>query len=237
MVHAGQALGRLENADLQTDVNEFTSEAATYEVQRRGALSDASDNVRQSAASYAKLEQEATLQAQLRQWQLAECTLRAPHDGVVRDQHLDSLLGQYFPRGRRFCEIGSADTFRAIISLDEAQARRVVAGQRARLCLRALSNEVFTGTIASAPISNLTKLTNNGSANLTGGDVPAQLNREGLLEPSVAYYEAEMLVRDTGGEHLRSGLTGMARIDVGRTTLGRHICSSILDLINPAIRL
>lgn len=237
MVHAGQALGRLENADLQTDVNEFTSEAATYEVQRRGALSDASDNVRQSAASYAKLEQEATLQAQLRQWQLAECTLRAPHDGVVRDQHLDSLLGQYFPRGRRFCEIGSADTFRAIISLDEAQARRVVAGQRTRLCLRALSNEVFTGTIASAPISNLTKLTNNGSANLTGGDVPAQLNREGLLEPSVAYYEAEMLVRDTGGEHLRSGLTGMARIDVGRTTLGRHICSSILDLINPAIRL
>jgi putative peptide zinc metalloprotease protein len=236
-VRAGQPLAQLENRDLQTDIDEFQSEADTYEVQERAALSNALETTRQSAAAYRKLAQEASLQAQLRQRQLGECILRAAHDGVVREQHLDNLLGQYFPRGRKFCEIGSADEYRAIISLDEAQARRVMAGQPARLRLRALSGETFRGTITSAPVSSLAKLTNNASANLTGGDVPTQVNREGGLEPSVAYYEAEMLVRDPGGERLRAGLTGMARIDVGQTTLGRHLCSSILDLINPAIRL
>ena len=237
IVHAGQALARLDNPDVQTDVDELKREADTYTVQWRGALSDHTDSVRQSAAAYAKLAEEATLQAQLREWQLGECTLRAAHDGVVRDQHLDNLLGQYFPRGRKFCEIGSADEYRAIISLDEAQARRVKEGQPARLCLRALSGEVFSGTITTAPVSSLARLTNNGSANLTGGDVPSQINREGYIEPSLAYYEAEMLVRDPVGERLRSGLTGMARIDVGKTTLGRHLCNSVLDMINPAIRL
>jgi putative peptide zinc metalloprotease protein len=237
IVHAGQPLARLENLDLQTDIDEFTREADAYEVQRRGALSDPTDSVRQSAAAYAKLAQEATLQAQLRQSQLGECTLCADHGGVVREQHLDNLVGQYFPRGRKFCEVGSAGEFRAIISLDEGQARRVMAGQSARLCLRALSGEIFSGTITSAPVSDLARLTNNASANLTGGDVPTQVNKDGMLEPTVVYYEAEMLVRDTGQERLRSGLTGMARIDVGKTTLGRQLCSSILDLINPAIRL
>jgi putative peptide zinc metalloprotease protein len=236
-VRAGEPLARLENPDLQTDIDELTREADTYEVQRRGALSDNAESVRESATAYGKLAQEAILQAQLRRSQLAECTLRATHDGVVRDQHLGNLLGQYFPRGRKFCEIGSTDEYRAIISLDEAQARRVTAGQPARLRLRALSRETFSGTITSAPISNLARLTNNGSANITGGDVPTTVGRDGTLEPSVAYYEAEMLVRDPGGEHLRSGLTGMARIDVGRTTLGRHLFNSVLDLVNPAIRL
>jgi putative peptide zinc metalloprotease protein len=236
-VRAGQALARLDNPDLQTDIDEFTREADTYEVQRRGALSDLNETARGAAAAYGKLAQEALLQAQLRQWQQGECTLRATHDGVVREQHLNNLVGQFFPRGRKFCEIGSADEYRAIISLDEGEARRVRAGQPAWMRLRALSRETFSGTITSAPVSSLTRLTNSGSANVTGGDVPTQVNHEGMLEPSVAYYEAEMLVRDTGGEHLRSGLTGMARIDVGRTTLGKHLCSSVLDLINPAIRL
>ncbi len=237
LVQAGQALARLENLDLQADADEYRREADSYEVQRRGALSDPVDAVRESAAAYGKLAQEATLQAELREWQLGDCTLRAAHAGVLRTQHLGDLIGQYFPRGRKFCEVGSADEYRAIISLDEAQARRVTAGQPARMRLRTLSGETFQGTITTAPVSSLTKLTNNGSANITGGDVPTVVNHDGILEPSVAYYEAEMLVRDTGGEHLRSGLTGMARIDVGRTTLGRHLCNSILDLINPAIRL
>ena len=237
IVHAGQALAQLENPDIQLDADEYMREAACYEVQRRGALSDPVDAVRESAAAYAKLAQEATLQGQLREWQLGECTLRATHDGVIREQHLDNLLGQYFPRGRKFCEVGSADEYRATISLDEAQARRVTAGQPAWLRLRALSGETFSGTITSAPVSSLARLTNSGSANLTGGDVPTVVDREGILQPSVAYYEAEMLVRDPGGEHLRSGLTGMARIDVGRTTLGRRLCNWALDLVNPAIRL
>ena len=53
----------------------------------------------------------------------------------------------------------------------------------------------------------------------------------------MAYYEAEMMVRDPGGDHLRAGLTGMARIQTGSTTLGRSMLSWALDLINPAIRL
>ena len=236
-VHAGQALARLENYELQAEVDELITEQASYEVQRRGALSDPQEAAREMAAGFTRLVEEVNAQLALRKWQLNECTLRAPHDGIVRQQGLANLVGQYFTRGKEFCEVGSRDEFRAIISLDESQARRVVAGQSARLKLRAISGETFEGTISVAPVSSLSKLTTNGSASVTGGDVPAQLNREGQLEPSVAYYEAEMIVRDPGGEHLRAGLTGMARIQTGRTTLGRSMVSWALDLINPAIRL
>ena len=76
-VQAGQPLARLENLDLQTDIDELTREADTYEVQRRGALSNNAEPVRESAAAYGKLAQEALLQAQLRRTQLGNCTLRA----------------------------------------------------------------------------------------------------------------------------------------------------------------
>ena len=91
--------------------------------------------------------------------------------------------------------------------------------------------------ISTAPVSSLDRLTSNGSANLIGGDVPAAMNRDGQFEPTVAYYEAEMAIRDPEGEHLRSGLTGMARIQTGHTTLGRALLSHALDLINPSVRL
>ena len=118
---------------------------------------------------------------------------------MVREENLDNLVGQYFSRGREFCEVGSADEYRAIISLDESQARRIVAGQSAKLRLRAMSGETFDGTITSTPVSSLAKLTVGGSANITGGDVPTTVGRDGTLEPSVSYYEAEMIVRDPQG--------------------------------------
>ena len=236
-VHAGQPLGRLENLELQSEAGELEGEVNSYEVQRRAALSDLSESTREMAAGYGKLAEEARTQLELRRWQMNECILRAPRDGVVREERLDHLVGQFFQRGRPFCEIGSKDEYRAIISLDESQARQVMAGQPAKLRLRALSNQTFDGTITSAPVSSLAKLSVGGSANITGGDVPTTVGRDGALEPTVAYYEAEMLVHDPQGGHLRAGLTGMARIDTGRTTLGRAICAWVLDLVNPAIRL
>jgi putative peptide zinc metalloprotease protein len=237
-VRAGQPLARLENLDLQNEAGDYAREAQSYEVQQRGALSDPVENVRQSAAAYGKLAEEAALQARLRESQLADCILKADQDGVVRTAGLAKYTGQYFERGRVFCEIGSADEFRAIISLDESQARQVTAGQPALLRLRAFSGLTFQGTITSAPVSNLTKMTTNASANLTGGDVPTQVARDGSLEPSVAYYEAEMLVHEpTGDTRLRAGLSGMARIETGRTTLGRQLYRFMRDLINPAVRL
>ena len=79
-----------------------------------------------------------------------------------------------------------------------------------------MSGETFDGTITTVPVSSLARLTVSGSANVTGGDVPTTVTRDGLLEPSVSYYEAEMIVRDPQGGHLRAGLTGMARIQTGR---------------------
>lgn len=236
-VHAGQALAQLENLDVAADTDELAREAEAYEVQRRAALSDPMDAVRQTASAYARLADEAKLQLDLRRWQLTECTLRAPHDGIIRQDNLANLIGQYFPRGRAFCEVGSPNEYRVIISLDEAQAQRVAKGQPVRLRLRTLSSQTYEGRITTAPVSSLSKLSSMASANLTGGDVPAQVNHEGVLEPTVTYYEAETLVRDPTGDTLRAGLNGRARIDVGRTTLGRWVWSRALDLVNPAMRL
>ena len=122
-VREGQPLARLENLDLQSEADELATEVATYEVERRSALSSPQDETHQMAAAYTHLLEQSKEQLELRQWQLGECTLRAPHDGIIREQDLGHLLGQYFLRGRSFCEVGSRDEFRAIISLDESEAR------------------------------------------------------------------------------------------------------------------
>ena len=237
-VHAGQPIARLENLELQAEADDLEREGKTYEVERRAALSEPLDAVRQTASAYTRLAEEARIQYDLRKWQLDECILRAPHGGVIRQEDLDKLLGQYFQRGRALCEVGSANEYRAIISLGESEARRITVGQVAYLRLRALSGRTYEGRITSAPVSSLARLSNNASANIAGGDVPAQVNHEGTLEPSVAYYEAEMVLRDDpNGERLRAGLSGKVRIQTGRTTLGHFLWSSLLDIINPAIRL
>lgn len=236
-VRAGQALAQLENLDVVSDANELTREVESYEVQRRAALSNPVEAMRQTASAYARLGDEARLQLDLRRWQLTECTLRAPRDGIIRQDNLANMIGQYFPRGRAFCEVGSPNEYRVIISLDEAQSQRVTKGQPVRLRLRTLSAQTYEGRITTAPVAGLSKLSSMASANITGGDVPAQANREGVLEPTVAYYEAETLVRDPTGDTLRAGLSGMARIEVGRTTIGRWFWRQAMDLVNPAMRL
>lgn len=236
-VRAGQALARLENNELAGDVDDLEFQAAGYEVQRRAALADPVDAVRSSAAVFARLKAETDLQLAHKRWQLGECTLRAPRDGVVRGGELQNLVGQFVARGRTFCELGAADTYRAVISLDESQARRVVLGQPVSVRLGARSGETWTGTITTAPVSSLARLTLAGSANVAGGDVPAQPNAAGVIEPSVGHYEAETLLHDPSGERLRAGLMGRARIEVGRTTLGHWLWERTLDLVNPGLRL
>ncbi len=236
-VRAGQPLARLESFELAGEVDDLALQAAGYEVQRRSALADPVDAVRGSAASFARLKAETDLQLAHKRWLLGECTLRAPRDGVVRGVELTNLVGQYLARGRTVCELGAADTYRAVISLDESEARRVAVGQPVAVRLGARSGETWTGTITAAPVSSLTRLTLPASASVAGGDVPAQANAQGALEPSVGHYEAETLLRDPGGERLRAGLMGRARIEVGRTTLGRWLWERALDLVNPGLRL
>ena len=237
-VRAGQPLAQLENSELVGEVDDLALQAAGYEVQRRAALADPVDAVRGSAAAFARLRAETELQLAHKRWLLGECTLRAPHDGVVRGTDLPNLVGQFLARGRTFCELGAADAFRAVIALDESQARRVAVGQPVSVRLGACSGETWTGTVTAAPVSSLARLTLPGSASAAGGDVPAQPNAAtGALEPSVGHYEAETLLRDPGGDRLRAGLTGRARIKVGRTTLGRWLWERTLDLVNPGLRL
>lgn len=236
-VRAGEALARLENSELAGEADDLLLQAAAYEVQHHAALADPVDAIRQSAGVYARLKNETDLQLAHRRWQLDECTLRAPRDGVIRGQDLPNVVGQYLPRGRVFCELGAADQYRAIISLGEGEARRVALGQPVSVRLRARSGETFTGEITAAPVSSLLRLTSAASANVAGGDVPAQPNAQGVLEPSVGHYEAETLLRDPDGQTLRAGLTGRARVEVGRTTVGRWLWERTLDLVNPGLRL
>ena len=237
-VRAGQRLARLENVELAGEVDDLALQAAGYEVQRRAALADPADTVRGSAAAFARLAAETELQLAHKRWLLGECTLRAPRDGVVRGPDLANFVGQFLARGRAFCELGAADTYRAVIALDESQARRVTVGQPVSVRLGARSGETWTGTVTAAPVSSLARLTLPGSASAAGGDVPVQPNAAtGALEPSVGHYEAETLLRDPGGDRLRAGLTGRARIEVGRTTLGRWWWERTLDLVNPGLRL
>ncbi len=131
------------------------SEGDAYDVQRRAALSDPSEGTREMAAGYAKLAEEARTQLELRRWQINECTLRAPHDGVVRQQNLDNTGRPIFSRAAGSSARSAAGTNTARSSRSTNRKPAVVGGPTGEIAAARVSGETFDGTITSAPVSSL----------------------------------------------------------------------------------
>lgn len=235
-VHAGQPIARLENLELETQKKDLELQFAAYEVQQRQALVSEKKADRLMLPLFERMKNEVQAQLNYVNEEISRCTIHAPRDGVVRTAHLKNLIGQYFAHGKVIFEYGTASDFRAIISLDENQARQVTLGQPVTIRITSLSDHLFHGKITAAPVSELKQLTTLASSNLAGGDVPTEVGTDGQIHPSVAYYEAEALIHDSD-EILRAGMTGKARIQTGRSTLGKLVWQYFLELINPSLRL
>jgi putative peptide zinc metalloprotease protein len=235
-IKKGDLLGRLENFALTSELRELELELEGLEVRYRAAFTDPDPNIRNSAAAIKKLQEELHEQITARQELLSALELRAPADGIVRTLRPQELEGLYFPAGQPILEIGHTGPLRVIIALNEREARRVHAGQSARVKFTSLPGFTLEGQIAGEPVAGLLEFSSPLLANMAGGDVPSEAGPNQQLIPSVPHYEAEVYLNPPS-ETIPAGLLGRARIDAGHTTLGVWLYQRALDQIDPSIRL
>ena len=137
----------------------------------------------------------ARLREELRYLQNLRESLRivSPISGVIVTPRLANKVGDYFDEGELICEIEAPDSFEVEISLDEERVAHVRPGQPVRLKARALPFEVVEAEVS--------------------GVAPRATKDE--IKTRVSVYAS--IPKGTG---LRSGMSGYARIDCGRSYLG-----------------
>jgi len=238
-VAQGDLLGRLDNEELASQLEDLRLQRESALVRHRAALGDPTPEARLSVPVLEKLVAEAEEQIRAVEKKISRLELRAPLAGIIRTKRPADLVGLHFPAGQPVFEIGLDSEPKIIIALNEKQARRVAVGQKVDVLFGALPTEKFHGTISSAPVASGERLSVPGFANLFGGDVPSEPDASGHPRPSVPHYEAEAIVDlpPAARDALRAQTLGTAKIHVRSTTVAGWLGDKALDLIDPNIRL
>ncbi len=191
-VKAGQVLMSLDTRELALERDKWAAETSQLDKQYREALSK--DEAAPIMIARAKLEQ-AQSQHELALRQLERSTLRAPMDGIVQSGDFTQSVGMPVKRGQELMTIAADRGWRVVADVEEQEIAPLRAGQHAQVLFAAVAGaEPLTFAVTRiAPVA-------------TQADGRNVFEVEGV--PQAA------------GATLRPGMRGVARIDVGDSTLG-----------------
>jgi RND family efflux transporter MFP subunit len=192
-VKAGQVLMSLDMRELALERDKWAAETAQLDKQYREALSK--DEAAPIMIARAKLEQ-AQSQHELALRQLERSTLRAPMDGVVQSGDFTQNIGMPVKRGQELMTIAADRGWRVVAEVEEQEIAPLRAGQKAQVLFAAVAGAeplVFAVT-RIAPVA-------------TQADGRNVFEVEGVPQAADAT--------------LRPGMRGVARIEVGESTLGK----------------
>jgi HlyD family secretion protein len=134
--------------------------------------------------------------------------VRSPVPGLVMTPRLKEMKGKFLHEGDLICAVEEPSTFRAEVKLPEQEVEKVRPGQRVTLKVRALPFDVFEGVVERiAPAAT----------------APAATE----VQSSVVVY----CRFETDRADLRPALTGHARIQCGRCSLGRLVGEKALRFV------
>jgi len=136
---------------------------------------------------------QAEAQLALVESELERTQIIAPFDGLVVSGDLSQSLGSPVSRGDSLFRLAPLDGYRVILDVEEGDVPTVRVGTPGRLALAALPAERFDVRVERV----------NGMAKSADG--------RNVLEVEAAL--------DDGSEHLRPGMKGVARLEVGRARL------------------
>lgn len=190
-VTAGQVLAQLSSQDLELERKRRESEFAQHENAYRAAL--ARNDRTQMVVSQSRAA-EAQAMLALSETQLERSRLVAPFDGVVIKGDLTQNLGAPVQKGEVLLVLAPGESFRLIVEVDESDIASVQPGQRGQLALAARPEQPLRFT--------------------TRRIVPVATAADGRN-----YFEVEASP-DAAQPHLRPGLSGVAKIEVGHRSLG-----------------
>lgn len=192
MVKAGQVLMSLDTRELALDRDKWAAETAQLDKQYREALSK--DEAAPIMIARAKLEQ-AQSQHELAVQQLERSTLRAPMDGIVLSGDFTQAVGMPLKRGQELMTIAPDKGWRIVAEVEEQEIAPLREGQNAQV--------LFAAVAGAAPLTfAVTRI------------APVATQADGRN-----VFEVEGLPQADGAA-LRPGMRGVARIEVGQSTLG-----------------
>lgn len=193
-VKKGALLAQLNDDDLRLERRKIASQAQQYRQAYDSAL--ANSNRVEAAIANAQMDQ-ANIQLQLLDQQLARTQLLAPSDGIVVSDDISQTRGAPVKQGDVLFEIAASQHYLVHLFVDERDIAQVQAGQESELKLTGLPTELFAARVKLiTPISEV---------------------REGRN-----YFRVELeLIGDAKRmELLRPGMTGTGKVNVGSRALG-----------------
>jgi len=190
-VKKGEVLVRLLSEDFERYLAKALSEKEAYQKNI--------DRLRAEGKEADALIEEERLNATMEDIRLYEEAIRdtnivSPANGVVLTPKLELLLGRKVRRGEQIIEVADLDRLLLEIGVREKDVSRVKTGQEVQVSLQALPGKELPPTV----ISNIrSRAEDSGGLNVFIAEATLA-NPEGILRP---------------------GMTGKARITVGKTTL------------------
>jgi multidrug resistance efflux pump len=183
----------LDTRELALERDKWAAELAQLDKQYREALSK--DEAAPIMIARAKVEQ-AQSQHELAVQQLERSTLRAPMDGIVLSGDFTQAVGMPLKRGQELMTIAADKGWRVVAEVEEQEVASLREGQNAQV--------LFAAVAGAEPLKfALTRI----------APVATQADGRNVFEVEGTPQAA--------GAALRPGMRGVARIDVGDSTLGK----------------
>lgn len=207
VVREGDPIAQLDTRWLETQLQSAVQETLRFlaEVDRYRGGDRGSDD--EGAAQVALLQSRISAENQKKiQAEIESATLRAPIDGVVMTKDLDKRSGEFLQAGSMVAEIADLRDWELLVEVNEKEIGRVEEGLR-RLG-SAVTNFILyshSAYVFSARLERQQQIS------------AVALPREQDTVFIVTYHNPE--IPEQFAPHLRPGLTGRAKIELGRKPL------------------
>ena len=189
-VRAGDVMATLDDKALQLERHRWQSQRDELTNEYHRALGELDRGAtRVLQAQVAQAEARLALV----EGELERTRIVAPFDGLVVSGDLSQSLGSPVSRGDSLFRVAPLDVYRVILEVEEGDVPEVSADTPGRLALAALPGDRFGIRVERV----------NGMATTSGG--------RNVLEVEAALEDSS--------EHLRPGMKGVARLEVGRARL------------------
>ena len=201
IIRQGQVLAQLDDKSIQLEIQRWLGEKQEYERQYNRELTAL--NPVEMRIAKAKIAQ-ADAQLNLYRERLQRVRITAPIDGVIIKGDLSRAIGSPVQRGQVLYEIAPLDAFKLIIQVPQKSIRHVEQGQSGEVLLSSLPHRALPFSVISV------------------ASVYSEQEQD-------IVYRVEAQINNPELASLRPGMSGYAKINVGRKPYAWLIAHPLLD--------
>ncbi|QJC56036.1 hypothetical protein HC248_01320 [Polaromonas vacuolata] len=202
-VKTGQLLAQLDDRDLKIEQLRWASEGEQYDNKLREAMANGDMTGVQVIGAQLRQSQ---AQLALVSAKIERAQLIAPYAGLVVSGDLSQQIGAPVETGKKLFEIAPLQRYRIILQVDEREIRHVSVGQVGQI--------VMTGIASDAMPLSVLKVTPVASA-----------------QDGKNFFRVEASL-DRVPDHLRPGMEGVGKIEVGSRRLWWILTHSLTDWLS-----